>query len=568
MVDLNRFKRETVRTVDFGTAGYRTESQVIADIVLRAYLVCLIRSSAENRPIGMVLTASHNPERDNGIKYVDSTGNMFSSEWERISDTIVNCLNEDLGRVAGQYDVSGSMVFVSRDTRESGKAMAEKLAKVNSTLGEKHLLVDLGVTSTPMMHFLVREMWRQDVKNSDFIAQGKNELLQLSEKIRVQYWSRLERYTALTQRIFGDQARSTRVLDSANGVGRADIGRISASMKGFSKVLLLENDKGLNEECGSDFIKSKNAAPSGITKKGEETQISTNEGTISGETLVCAFDGDGDRIIYYSPSTNEQMDGDRLCVLFSSFINHLLSICQKAVKMAPVVTQYSNGAAMKELGARGKLEIASTGVKNMQKVSLGHPIAVWFENNGHGTIYFSDETKKHLAEQLGYTSGGNILDLPETEFMAEISEILSSPPINPNPNPLKKASPYNASFLQISEKEALLLLFGLSSLFDPFIGDAVVNMCVAEGIFYSEFINPKVLLALYKNLPNVLVSVAGNRDGLSDLFVQTIQDRFSSLRIHLRASGTEDVIRVYAEGECLESITAAVEEIKKMVGEL
>ena len=40
-----------------------------------------------------MITASHNPPEDNGIKLVDSEGGFFNTDWEKLAEMLVNSLD-------------------------------------------------------------------------------------------------------------------------------------------------------------------------------------------------------------------------------------------------------------------------------------------------------------------------------------------------------------------------------------------------------------------------------------------------------------------------------------------
>ncbi len=40
--------------------------------------------------IGVMITASHNPEQDNGVKLVDPAGEMLEQSWEAVATELAN----------------------------------------------------------------------------------------------------------------------------------------------------------------------------------------------------------------------------------------------------------------------------------------------------------------------------------------------------------------------------------------------------------------------------------------------------------------------------------------------
>ena len=126
----------------YGTAGFRTRGDVLASTVFRCGAVAAVRSAVTGRATGIVVTASHNPERDNGVKLVDCDGGMLPVAWERHAEALANAAGWDALRAAiatmrtpaeahlpkhahppaHAADPPPPHVFLARDTRPTGPA--------------------------------------------------------------------------------------------------------------------------------------------------------------------------------------------------------------------------------------------------------------------------------------------------------------------------------------------------------------------------------------------------------------------------------------------------------------
>ena len=118
--------------------------------------------------------------------------------------------------------------------------------------------------------------------------------------------------------------------------------------------------KTLNNNCGAEAVHKEKIYPSnfepanGISTKG------------------CSFDGDADRLIYFTEGQDGKpivIDGDKQFVLIVTYIKELLTAIGVAVPLVYVNTAYSNGSANDYLASKQITRVCvPTGVKNATPV--------------------------------------------------------------------------------------------------------------------------------------------------------------------------------------------------------
>uniref|UniRef100_A0A4W6EN35 Phosphoacetylglucosamine mutase n=1 Tax=Lates calcarifer TaxID=8187 RepID=A0A4W6EN35_LATCA len=510
--------------LQYGTAGFRTNAKHLDHIMFRMGLLATLRSKKTKATIGVMVTASHNPEEDNGVKLIDPMGEMVTPAWEGYATQLANAEQGDLltalKDIIEKESINMSQeanVFVGKDTRSSSASLSQAVLDGVSALGGHSK--DYGLVTTPQLHYMVCCQNTQGKYGEATIEGYYRKLCQAFIHLSVQQASNCT----------DDQKHLS--VDGANGIGALKVREMESHLRRELQISLFnDGSKGkLNHQCGADFVKVQQKPPTGIN--------------INPGERCCSFDGDADRIVYYYTDSDGQfhlLDGDKIATLISTFLKELLTQAGLDLKIAVVQTAYANGSSTHYLEDTMKVIVrcTKTGVKHLHHAAQEFDIGVYFEANGHGTVLFSK-----VAEE-------------------KIQQLAEDPNMNDE------------------RKRAARLLQNTINVINQTVGDAISDMLLIEAILAIRGMTVQQWDAIYSDLPNrqlkvkvsdrrVIDTTDAERRAVSPAGLQeaidTLVKKHRLARSFVRPSGTEDVVRVYAEAETQESADSLAHEVSLAV---
>jgi len=506
------YPKVLTNNLSYGTAGFRGKAEDLDSCMFRMGLLASLRSMhLKGAVIGVMITASHNPEPDNGVKIIDVEGQMLDSTWEKVASNLANvddkALEKELSIVIERFEINFNClanVFVGMDNRYHSPRLFK--AVEDGVIVLKGHSRSFGIVTTPMMHFFV-------------VAANTNG--EYGEPSEEGYYKKL--MTAFDKLSENSKVcknyKNLLIFDGANGVGALKMAKIVRHLNGLIKINLMNKGNGkINYQCGADFVKLYKQIPIGLTN-------------VLPFTRCVSVDGDADRVVYFFKCEKNNLrllDGDHIAVLIAEYLKELLVQQGLDLCLGVVQTAYANGASTNYILNTLNIPVAcvSTGVKYLHEKAKDFDIGIYFEANGHGTVLFSNKAKKTIWEA-------------ESETLRNIVDLVNET-----------------------------------------VGDAISDILLVEYILREKDWDVKNWFGIYEDLPNLQLKVSvSNRHYIKTYdadrkcseptgLQEKIDELTSSLkngRAFIRPSGTEDVVRIYAEACTQENANSLANQIADLV---
>lgn len=541
---------------------------------------------------------------------MDYSGGMLAANWEDTAERLINITlpeefaaqlqalyaEKGLGKgLQGGVEGQRGVVLIARDTRPHSEGLMRLACRgVDMAGGIAH---DLGIATTPQLHYAVARY--------NQTRQGGLEGMPIGALLADYYNTLSSGFNDLLATADAGLLKSPRqqvTVDCANGVGSVSLLEFIPRLKSVDIDPRNEAYSGpVNDNCGAEHCQKLQLPPASMTKtvRSAATSIITTEpgSMLDGYVLKCSLDGDADRIVFhtlresrssdsssnsYSKSDSDNsswllLDGDKIACLVAYFIGKELTAAgliapppaaastgddshshshRRFFKFGVVQTAYANGASTTYLRAQGiPVLFAKTGVKFCHKVAHeAFDCGVYFEANGHGTALFSQAlTEAILSHDCSSTT----------------STSSSSSSDNDDSNSRK-----NLAFRRLQATLRVL---------NQVTGDAISDMLLCLAVLQVYSMSLEQWNALYSDLPSRQIKcqvsdkslIRCSDDEMRVVQPVELQERLDASmlkvergRCFIRPSGTEDVVRIYAEAQSASDIAVLVEDATRAIKEI
>jgi phosphoacetylglucosamine mutase len=563
-----------------------------------------------------MITASHNPAPDNGLKIIDTDGGMLTQAWEPFCARLANAPADGflghLQTIAAELkvpfpgaaadapakkqrtDSSASsapvpLVLVGYDTRDSSPRIAQLVREAATALGA--VCLDYGMVTTPQLHYYVGVLGKR------FRAPGSSPL---RVPTAVAYRALFDAFLDLMP----DAAAAARGLtvDCANGVGALAFTDLMehCARRGRALPWALANSPlspegrllpaKVNDQCGAEFVQKLRAWPQGVAclpppaSQAEPQHGAGQPGCAASvhdvEHLYVSVDGDCDRLVLFLPNPHTAaeaegahssgdeaaaahcrsgpvlLDGDRIGVLMARFLRAWLLEAELDLSLGMVQTPYANGASAAFARGLGVDAVfAHTGVKHLHAVAHRYDVGVYFEANGHGTVLFSEAAL-------------TAIDAAAAKADAAAAGMTAGAAADAAIGPAGCAA---------------LRLRAITRLVNPYIGDALSDLLATLLLLQLGCVRAVDWAGWYADVPShmdkvvvpdrtqvvvddvredICVAPAGLQGAIAAAVAETGD---AQARAFVRPSGTEDIVRVYAEATTVDDAKALCCVVQSLV---
>ena len=555
----------------YGTSGFRFNEDIMSHIAYdigRAIAVLLLK---HKNNLGIMITASHNIYSDNGVKIIDSFGNMIGTSDEELLEDLVNHKKDIDQEIELNVDFNNDrkvIILLGNDTRRSCDIIKIKIISgISDVLYRKIFLqiIDIGLVTTPELHYLMPLY-------ADYI--NSNTLETVIKKSDDRY------ITNIRDIIYYNKINlSNMVIDCANGVGSSTLKKIfdNSDIDFFTipptptlintSIISKDEQKLLNNMCGSDYIINSFKEHHDNLLNMRYMESVSNSMKFRKNVLTASCDGDADRVIFYSYDKRNfnVMSGDHLSMLVLKYvidtIKNLVSLTDEfrydvcsyhhnqtnkqymeiftknPIRIAIVHTGYSNGGFIRKVDEEildmklfmsnfewsNMVEInrivTPTGVKNLINEAKKYDIGIYFEQNGHGSVIINDDKNindfKILKTLFNQIIGDAIMNIVAVSYL------------------LKSTKTSIAQFKNLFKEREFM----------------IVKVHVKDKNIYKTSYEQTELLEP--------VDIANSITNIMSL------DEYISCRVFVRPSGTEDIVRLYVENNS--SNSANLKELAKLI---